>query len=70
MEESAEGQEVIGTVTANTNVNVRAAASETAEQVGILIGGDSAELLANENGWCKIKYDGKVAYVKAEFVTQ
>lgn len=70
MEESAEGQEVIGTVTANTNVNVRAAASETAEQVGILIGGDSAELLANENGWCKIKYDGRVAYVKAEFVTQ
>lgn len=70
MEENAEGQEVIGTVTANTNVNVRAAASETAEQVGILIGGDSAELLANENGWCKIKYDGRVAYVKAEFVTQ
>ena len=70
MEESVEGQEVIGTVTANTNVNVRAAASETAEQVGILVGGDSAELLATENGWCKIKYDGKVAYVKAEFVTQ
>ncbi len=70
LEESAEGQEVIGTVTANTNVNVRAAASETAEQVGILVGGDTAELLGNENGWCKIKYDGKVAYVKADFVTQ
>lgn len=70
LEESAEGQEVIGTVTANTNVNVRAAASETAELVGILVGGDTAELLANENGWCKIKYDGKVAYVKGEYVTQ
>lgn len=70
LEESVEGQEVIGTVTANTNVNVRASASETAEQVGILVGGDSADLLATEDGWCKIKYDGKVAYVKAEFVTQ
>ena len=70
MEESAEGQESIGTVTANTNVNVRAAASETAEQVGILVGGDTAELLGTEGDWCKIKFDGKVAYVKAEFVTQ
>ncbi len=70
MEESAEGQESIGTVTANTNVNVRAAASETAEQVGILVGGDTAELLGIEGDWCKIKFDGKVAYVKAEFVTQ
>ena len=70
MEESAEGQESIGTVTANTNVNVRAAASETAEQVGILVGGDTAELLGTEGDWCKIKFDGKVAYVKADFVTQ
>ncbi len=70
MEESAEGQEIIGTVTANTNINVRAAASETAEQVGILVGGTTAELLGNEGDWCKIKFDGKVAYVKAEFVTQ
>nr|WP_304955013.1 SH3 domain-containing protein [uncultured Acetatifactor sp.] len=70
MEESAEGQEVVGTVTANTNVNVRAAASETAEQLGILVGGDTAELLGTEGDWCKIKFDGKAGYVKAEFVTQ
>jgi uncharacterized protein YgiM (DUF1202 family) len=31
MEESAEGLETIGTVTANTNINVRSAASEEAE---------------------------------------
>lgn len=70
MEESAEGQESVGTVTANTNVNVRSAANETAELMGILVGGDTAELLGNEGDWCKIKFDGKIGYVKAEFVTQ
>ena len=70
MEESAEGQEVIGTVTATTNINVRAAASEDAERLGLLSGGDSLELLANENGWCKVNYGGKIGYVKAEYVTQ
>ena len=35
-----------------------------------MVGGDSLELLANENGWCKVIYDGKVGYVKADFVTQ
>lgn len=70
MEESAEGQEVIGTVTATTNINVRAAASEDAERLGLLVGGESVELLANENDWCKVKYDGKVGYVKADYVTQ
>ncbi|MCI8789497.1 MAG: SH3 domain-containing protein [Lachnospiraceae bacterium] len=69
MEESAEGLETIGTVTANTNINVRSAASEEAEVLGILPGGESLELLGNENGWCKVKYSGKVAYVKADYVT-
>lgn len=66
--ESAEGVETTGTVTATTNVNVRAAASETAEKIGTLVGGDSAELIATENEWCKIKYDGQIGYVKAEYV--
>ena len=70
MEESAEGQTAIGTVTATTNINVRAAASEDAERLGLLAGGDSLELLANENEWCKVNYNGKVGYVKAEYVTQ
>ncbi|HBA50267.1 MAG TPA: hypothetical protein DCZ91_21240 [Lachnospiraceae bacterium] len=70
MEESAEGQQVIGTVTANENVRIRAAAAEDAAQLGLMVGGDSLELLANENGWCKVIYDGKVGYVKADYVTQ
>ncbi len=66
--ESAEGMESIGTVTATTNINVRASASESADRLGVLTGGESAELLANENGWCKIKYNGQVGYVKADYV--
>ena len=66
--ESAAGAETIGKVTATTNVNVRVSASESADTLGIFAGGDSAELLANENGWCKINYNGKIGYVKADFV--
>lgn len=68
--ESAAGQNVIGTVTANTNVNVRAAASQTAEKLGMLTGGESLDLLAVEGDWCKVVFNGQVAYVKAEFVQQ
>lgn len=70
MAESAAGQDVIGTVTATTNINVRSAASETAERLGVLAGGESLELLANEDGWCKVKYNGQVGYVKSDYVTQ
>lgn len=69
-EENAADLEVVGTVTANTNLNVRAAASEDGERLGVLAGGSSLELLGTENGWCKVKYNGQVAYVKADYVTQ
>lgn len=68
MAESAEGAETIGTVTATTNINVRASGSETAERLGVLAGGETAELLAKEDGWCKIKYNGQIGYVKADYV--
>ena len=66
--ESADGLQSVGTVTATTNINVRASASETAEKLGVLVGGDSVDLYANENGWCKINYNGQVGYVKADYV--
>lgn len=68
--ESAAGQNVIGTVTASTNVNVRAAASQTAEKLGMLNGGASLDLLAVEGEWCKVVFNGEVGYVKAEYVQQ
>lgn len=70
LEENVAEQEVIGTVTATTNLNVRAAASEDADRLGLLSGGSSLELFAVENGWCKVNYNGQVGYVKADYVTQ
>lgn len=65
---SASGAEVIGSVTATANINVRASASETAEKIGIIAGGNSVELISEENGWCQIKYENQIGYVKAEYV--
>lgn len=70
MQESAEGAEVIGTVKATTNINVRSAANQESDRLGVLAGGDTAELIANEGEWCKIKYQGQIGYVKAEYVEQ
>lgn len=66
--ESAGNVDTIGTVTATANVNVRAAASETATKLGIVTGGESLELVAREGDWCKVIYNGQIGYVKAEFV--
>ena len=66
--ESAAGAETIGTVTATTNINVRASASETADRLGVLSGGDSAELVGTEGDWSKIRYNGQIGYVKSEYV--
>ena len=66
--ESAAGTETIGTVTATTNIDVRASASETADRLGVLSGGDSAELVGTEGDWSKIKYNGQIGYVKSEYV--
>lgn len=70
MRESAAGAEVIGTVTASTNINVRASASETADRLGVLAGGETVDLLENLDGWCKIRYNDQVGYVKADYVEQ
>ena len=68
--ESAAGAETIGTVTATTNINVRASASETADRLGVLSGGDSAELVGTEGDWSKIRYNGQIGYVKSEYVQE
>lgn len=70
MEESTAGAEAIGTVTAIDNVKIRAGASLEAESLGVLSVGESLDLLAEEDGWCKVNFNGRAAYVKAEFVTR
>lgn len=57
-----------GQITVKENVNVREGASETAKKLGVAYRGDKFDLIEKTNGWCKIKYNGKEAYVKADFV--
>ncbi|MCR5507587.1 MAG: SH3 domain-containing protein [Lachnospiraceae bacterium] len=57
-----------GKVTVKENVNVREGASETAKKLGVAYQGEKFDLIEKSNGWCKIKYNGKEAYVKADFV--
>lgn len=64
----ASNAEVIGTVTATSNVNVRMNPSETADRMGVLAGGENVDLLGRENGWCKINYNGQIGYVKEDFM--
>ncbi len=52
---------------ATSSLNVRSSPSKTAERVGVLSTGDTVELIEEADGWCKIKYNGTVAYVKSEF---
>lgn len=66
--ESADNSQVIGQVTASTNINVRLAPSQEAAKMGVLTGGDQADLLERADGWCKVIYNGQVGYVKEEYV--
>ena len=66
--ESVRDVEVIGTVTVITNVNVRAAASQTSAKLGVAVGGETLDLVAKEGDWCKVIYDGQIGYVKADYV--
>lgn len=66
--ETADNSQVIGQVTAATNINVRLAPSQDAAKLGVLTGGDQVDLLERADGWCKVIYNGQVGYVKEEFV--
>ena len=54
-------------VKANDTVNIRSEASKTGETVGSASAGDSFKLISEEGEWYKIEYQGKEAYVFAEF---
>lgn len=66
--EVVDSSQVIGQVTATTNINVRVAPSQDAAKLGVLTGGDTLDLLERADGWCKVIYNDKVAYVKEEYV--
>ncbi len=61
--------EVTGTVTVKENVRVRASASESGEKLGTAYVGEKLEVLMKQaDGWTRIKYNGKTAYVKSDYV--
>ncbi len=68
--EPVDNSQVIGQVTATTNINVRMAPSQDATKLGVLTGGDKLDLLEKADGWCKVIYNGQAAYVKEEYVRE
>ena len=61
--------DVIGSVTATDNVNIRASASPSATKLGVAYKGDVFELLEEMgNGWSKITYNNQTAYIKSEYL--
>ena len=67
--ETAENVNVSGKVTVKENVRVRDAASENGNKLGTVYVGDKLDFVEKmSNGWTKIKYNGKIAYVKSDYV--
>lgn len=62
------GSEGTNTVKATTNVNLRKEASESSDKIGVVVGGDSLEVLSEANGWTQVRYKGMVGFVKSEYV--
>lgn len=58
-----------GTVKVKENVRVRSGPSETSEKIATAYMGEKLEVIMKQaDGWTKVKYKGKTAYVKSEFV--
>lgn len=67
--ETAASTATIGTVTVKENVRIRSGASETSEKLATAYAGDKLEVIMKQaDGWTKIKYKGKTAYVKSDYV--
>lgn len=57
-----------GKVTVKENVNIRETADETGNKLGVAYRGEQFDFIELKDGWAKVKYDGKEAYIKADFV--
>ncbi len=68
MVQSADSMQTIGMATAKSEVNVRSLPDVNSERVGALVEGDQLELVAVEDGWCTVKFEGTIAYVSADFI--
>ena len=67
--ENPETVTVVTKVKATDVVNIRSSDSETADKLGKAALGEEFDLIEKiENGWSKISYDGKEAYIKSEYL--
>ncbi len=70
-ESETEAETVVKKVKAITVVNVRASDSEKADKVGKASEGQEFTLLEEKaNGWSKIDFEGKEAFIKSEYLEQ
>lgn len=68
-DETAASATTSGTVTVKENVRIRSGASETSEKLATAYAGEKLEVIMKQaDGWTKIKYKGKTAYVKSDYV--
>ena len=68
-EPESEAEPEVKTVRATTVVNVRASDSEKADKVGKASEGQEFTLLEEKaNGWSKIDFEGKEAFIKSEYL--
>ncbi|WP_195939664.1 SH3 domain-containing protein [Romboutsia sp. 1001713B170131_170501_G6] len=51
-------------------LNVRSGPSTSHSKIGTLKKGDKVGVISESNGWSKIKYDGKVAYVSSSYLSK
>ena len=66
---STTGTKATGTVTVNQTVNIREIASTNGKSLGVAYAGEVLDSVEKQSdGWTKIIYNGKEAYVKSEFV--
>lgn len=67
--ETAASATTSGTVTVKENVRIRSGASETSEKLATAYAGEKLDVIMKQaDGWTKIKYKGKTAYVKSDYV--
>lgn len=55
------------TIKADSNVNIRAAASATSKKIGALTTGKTTDLIGYENGWFKISWNGQIGYTSMNY---
>lgn len=68
-DETETPEQLIHSLTPTEPLNVRAGAGINFEKIGIILPNEAYYILAEQNGWYQILFDGETAFVSAEYVT-